>query len=98
MKDLAATAKRKKSHKQKLVDYKGGKCYVCGYNKCNRALEFHHLDPALKDPILFRRISNSKRNIKADLVELDKCVLLCANCHREVHDNLVDLYELNNRS
>lgn len=72
--------------KQRCVDYKGGRCFVCGYKKCLRALEFHHLDPSKKD------FSISKKMAKELTVEvceeLDKCVLLCSNCHREEHYRL----------
>lgn len=70
------------------IKYKGGKCSICGYNKYYGALEFHHLDPNIKE--------NGKQaitNIKKEFLyeELDKCVLLCSNCHREVHANLIQI-------
>lgn len=65
------------------LDYKGNKCECCGYNKCIEALEFHHLDPEEKD------FNISDRDIKLDWdnikEELDKCILTCSNCHREIH-------------
>lgn len=73
-----------RTQKQKAVSYLGGKCSKCGYDKCLSALEFHHLDPKTKDinpSQLMRFVSFDK--LKS---ELDKCVLLCANCHREEHD------------
>lgn len=75
---------RKKLKKQ-AVDYKGGKCMICGYNKCIKALEFHHIDPNEKDFSL-SSVSKCFETIKK---ELDKCILLCANCHREEHDRLL---------
>ena len=79
--------------KQKAVDYKGGKCSSCGYNKCNEALDFHHLDPTKKDfglgnkiDIMMRRNEGSKEELWETIqAELDKCILLCSNCHRELH-------------
>lgn len=69
--------------KQWAVDYKGGKCENCGYDKCISALDFHHKIPTEKDfCISNRNISLHWKNIKE---ELDKCSLLCANCHREEH-------------
>lgn len=69
--------------KQWSLEYKGNKCSCCGYNKCIEALEFHHLNPEEKD------FSLSDRNIKLDWEqikkELDKCILVCSNCHREIH-------------
>lgn len=74
--------------KQKAVDYLGGKCFVCGYNRSLYSLVFHHKNPAEKSFSLSRRQCLSwevKRK------ELDKCVLLCANCHGEVHDGVIEI-------
>ena len=71
--------------KQKCVDYKGSKCFKCNYNACLAALEFHHRNPTEKD----FTISHVRRDFKTVKVELDKCLLLCANCHREIHYALV---------
>jgi len=80
---------RKRNFKQKLVDYKGGKCVKCGYSKSNAALQFHHLDPAEKDFNFgqFRHTSFEKNKDKI-LAELDKCILVCANCHSEIHSGV----------
>ena len=71
-----------RSNKEKAVAYKGGKCEICGYNKCMAAFDFHHINPEEKD----FTIAGGKY-LKWELMkpELDKCRLLCANCHREVH-------------
>ena len=75
--------------KQKMVELKGGCCEICGYNKCNRALVFHHLDPNEKDfGFSTKGITRSWNLIEE---ELKKCVLLCSNCHMEVHDGLIEL-------
>jgi hypothetical protein len=74
--------------KQKWIDYKGGKCTICGYNSCQAALEFHHLDPKLKDFNVSRFHSIKKTDEDKILQELDKCILLCSNCHRELHFNI----------
>jgi hypothetical protein len=75
------------SIKQTLVNTFGGRCQLCGYNRCLGALVFHHRDPSEKDfnISLFR-----KRNVdNFHLIrELEKCVMLCANCHAEVHAGL----------
>ena len=73
---------RQKALKEKAIEYKGGKCQKCGYNKCDGALEFHHRDPSQKKFIISRNLNISWKKLK---VELDKCDLLCANCHREIH-------------
>ena len=69
---------------------RGGKCEVCGYDRCIKALEFHHLDPNEKE----FTISNERIKIKEAIEESAKCVMLCANCHREVHDNIINLEEI----
>lgn len=76
---------KRRAIKDMLIAYKGGKCERCGYNKCNRALEFHHLDPSIKE---FGISTNINRNLDELKAEVDKCILLCSNCHAEVHDEL----------
>ena len=75
------TVARQQEMKRKAVAYKGGKCQVCGYFKCQAALEFHHTGQ--KDFTIANSALSSFEKIKK---ELDKCVMLCANCHREKHD------------
>jgi len=69
-------------YKKDCVLYKGGKCSICGYNKCIGSLVFHHRDPKIKDPNWHRMRSWKLDRIKK---EIDKCVLVCANCHGEIH-------------
>lgn len=77
------TLKRQRDNKNDYINYKGGKCEMCGYSKCPAALQFHHKDPTKKDFGIAQhknvKINNKIRN------ELDKCLLLCANCHAEKH-------------
>lgn len=73
--------------KQRAVDYKGGKCQDCKMTYIIYVYDFHHLDSTEKD----FNISGSKvRNMPWELVqtELDKCILLCSNCHRLRHYDL----------
>ncbi|AFH21427.1 HNH endonuclease [Cronobacter phage CR3] len=84
-----AVARFRRNIKEKAIDYKGGECNVCGYNKCHAALEFHHLDPNEKDFAIGG--SGLTRPFKDIKKELDKCVMLCSNCHREVHAGLIEL-------
>lgn len=67
--------------KLKAIAYKGGKCNCCGYNKYPTALEFHHLDRENKD-FTISKIAHTRSWIRIEN-EIDKCELLCANCHRE---------------
>jgi DNA-binding CsgD family transcriptional regulator len=71
----------KKEKKKLLIEYKGGKCIYCGYNKCIAALEFHHKDPKEKD----FSIANNSYSFEKMKNEVDKCELVCSNCHREIH-------------
>ena len=71
--------------KHQLVLYKGGKCQECGYSKCEGALQFHHLDPNEKDFNLSNKYNNGCFDMDKLKLEVDKCVLLCANCHAEKH-------------
>ena len=77
--------KNEKRNKEKAIEYKGGKCEKCGYDKCNSALEFHHLDPTKKD---FSPSANMNMAWNKIQNEIDKCILVCANCHREIHEKL----------
>lgn len=70
--------------KEKAVELLGGQCSVCGYNRCISALDFHHLVSRQKD----FSISRGTLNFDKIKVELKKCVLVCANCHREIHSGL----------
>jgi hypothetical protein len=77
------TIDRQRKLKKEMVDYKGGKCERCGYDKYIGALEFHHLNPEEKDFTLSHLKIYSFNQVIID--ELDKCMLLCSNCHREIH-------------
>ncbi len=81
------TKNKLRFYKDQCKEYKGGKCQICGYDKCRDALDFHHLDGSKKE----YNISSSSKSFNSKKSELDKCILLCANCHREVHANLIDL-------
>ncbi len=74
-----------RAFKHFLVEYKGGKCEICGYNKCEGALDFHHKNPQEKDVEISKWDFNYNQDIQIYLKEVDKCMLLCANCHREQH-------------
>ena len=80
---ITAVHKRRKKIRQMAIEYKGGQCKTCGYNRCIEALEFHHADSLTKDfSISEKGYTRSWREVQE---ELDKCILLCANCHRELH-------------
>ena len=81
---------RHNEEKRLLVEYKGGKCVCCGYDKCNSCLEFHHINPKEKD---FNISQRNKRTFEETKKELDKCELVCTICHREIHAGIRKLPE-----
>lgn len=84
-----AVAERRKRVKAMLVEYKGGRCQLCGYKKSIAALELHHRDSATKDfGISGQGLTRSLQRVKR---EADKCILVCANCHRELHAGMLQL-------
>ena len=84
-----AVQKRRQNIRKMALEHKGNKCFICGYNKSIKALEFHHLDPKLKDfGISSKGYTRSFKKIRN---EIEKCVLLCSNCHREVHEGITQL-------
>lgn len=83
----------RKKNKIKLVEYKGGKCEICGYDKCIDALEFHHLNPQEKE---FGISCGNTLKFETLKKEADKCILVCANCHREIHSKIKE--EVKNRN
>jgi hypothetical protein len=82
-------ARRRRTVKRILVDEAGGRCAICGYDRCIAALEFHHLDP------LEKRIGVSAFGVAHALdklrAEATKCVLVCSNCHVEVENGVATL-------
>jgi 5-methylcytosine-specific restriction endonuclease McrA len=86
---IKAVQRRREKVRLMAVSYKGGRCQVCGYDRCIEALEFHHLDPTQKDfGISKKGYTRSWEKVKA---EIAKCTLLCANCHREIHAGTLQL-------
>lgn len=67
--------------KRRMVEHKGGRCQICGYERCLRALDFHHLDPTRKRFIIAHGHNRSWDSLRT---ELDECILVCSNCHNEL--------------
>lgn len=84
-----ASCKRKR--KESLVKIMGGKCQLCGYDKTFTALEFHHIDESTKE---FGISDGQSRSLQKQIDEIHKCILVCANCHREIHDGFYSKEEL----
>ena len=84
----AVSAWRRRA-KETLIREAGGRCQLCGYDRCAGALQFHHVDPSTKSFGLGSR--GLARSIDALRREASKCVLLCATCHAEVELGVTEL-------
>lgn len=82
---VESVQKRREAVKKMAVEYKGGECVRCGYKKYIGALEFHHVSDNKEFGIGNRGYTKSWKKIKN---ELDKCILVCSNCHKEIHDEI----------
>ena len=90
-----ATSDFRRRRKENLIKVCGGKCLLCGYNKSNSALEFHHIDSTQK---LYGISANGTcHDLEKDLNEVQKCILVCANCHREIHNEEYSIQELESK-
>ena len=74
------------------LEHLGKKCQVCGYSRCEAALDFHHLDENKKNFGLSQ--NGMTRSWDKTKEELEKCVLLCSNCHRELHAGILQPSEV----
>jgi len=84
--NIAAVKKRRQKVKDSLIEYFGGKCVKCGYDKCTRALCFHHKDPSKKEFAISS--SGHTRSLARNIAEAKKCLLVCHNCHDEIHHEI----------
>ena len=85
----ARVAKRRRKVKRILVEEAGGRCVLCGYDRCVQALHFHHVDPGAKGfSLSFGGYTHGIDRLRR---EAEKCVLVCSNCHAEVESGLVAL-------
>jgi hypothetical protein len=87
-KDLVARRKKRAEKKRKLINYLGGACIFCGYKKVLAALEFHHIDPSQKKYSIANKINCSFETL---LPEVEKCVVVCTNCHAELEAGIISL-------
>ena len=88
---IRAVAKRRRKVKTLAIEYKGGKCQICGYSKFQGALDLHHING--KDKKFGIADKGYTRSWEKVREELDKCVLVCANCHREIEGGITQLPE-----
>ena len=78
--------KQLKNNHVRAIQYLGGKCAHCGYDKYICALDIHHIDPSKKDKMFAHHAFWSWKRLKK---ELENCILLCSNCHRAFHSGLI---------
>jgi hypothetical protein len=81
-----AVTRRHRKVRALLLAEAGGRCALCGYDRCTINLHFHHVDPSSK---VFAVNMAAGKSLAAFRAEAAKCVLLCANCHGEVEAGLV---------
>lgn len=85
---VEAVTKRRRKVKRTLIEAAGGKCQICGYDRCDGALQFHHKNPKEKS---FALSAKQFIAIEKGLEEIKKCILLCANCHAEVENGVIEI-------
>lgn len=74
--------------KRKLIESAKLKCQSCGYDRCAQALDLHHLDPDTKEFSISQSIFDRAITVARVQSEIEKCVVLCCRCHRELHAGL----------
>lgn len=84
---VAATKARRLKDRREIKLKHGGRCSKCGYSKCLAALQFHHTEPNNKNFGITEALRASKSKYSREEIEKEseKCILLCANCHLELH-------------
>lgn len=84
--NVITVVKRRKSN---LIKVFGGRCCLCGFDAYQEALEFHHVNPEEKEFGITRDTSTT--SLEKQLQELKKCILVCSNCHRGIHDGYLQV-------
>lgn len=87
-KAVERTRKMRFKMRKELKDIYGSKCSICGYSKCLAALHFHHLDPKTKKFGINEalKLKTETKITKEEIIEeIKKCILVCSNCHFEIH-------------
>jgi hypothetical protein len=86
---VSDVVERRRRVKRALVQEAGGRCQLCGYDRYQGALAFHHLDPRTKT----RTIANGGAGVGIETLraEAARCVLLCHNCHAEVEGGMTQV-------
>lgn len=88
IKNIEGVRKWRKRTKDIIIEAMGGGCAICGYKKCHTALHLHHLDSATKE-FQFSKVKTNPASWSKIVKELRKCILVCGNCHGEIHEKLI---------
>ena len=91
-----AVKKWRRKTKDRILEAFGGACTMCGYNRCSASLCLHHLDPSKKE-FSFGGVRASAKSWSALVVEMRKCVMVCNNCHGEIHAGITHVPKLARR-
>ncbi|MBR9705542.1 hypothetical protein GOV14_00755 [Candidatus Pacearchaeota archaeon] len=86
--------KARKERKNKLVEAFGSCCSFCKYDRCHKALEFHYVDPSEKN-ITISTLGILTKWVKI-IKEIKKCIMVCSNCHREIHSGMISQKQVKN--
>jgi hypothetical protein len=89
---IAYQTKCRRRYKQKFITMFNNKCSVCNYNKCNDALDFHHIDSNNKKMNI--QFMLNRYSLKKIEEEIKKCILICKNCHNELHAKIDNSYTI----
>jgi hypothetical protein len=79
--------------KEEIRNKFGGKCQICSYDKCQSVLSFHHLPGTDKKFTISDAIVRKRKSDEELVNELKKCILVCANCHGEIHAGITEIPE-----
>jgi hypothetical protein len=77
---------KRRELKKKIISIKGGECQICGYKKYNGSLTLHHINPTQKEITISKAFTWSRI-----VEELPKCILVCFNCHQEIHGGITKI-------
>lgn len=88
---LRKEARRKNMEMDASIKLNRG-CLLCNYNKCADALHWHHLNPHDKEKKIMYRLKKEGSSVETYFREIKKCILVCANCHAEIHNGMHSEY------
>jgi len=82
---------RRQKYKTTIIGFISSGCQICSYNRCFRNIVFHHL----RDKQFSLDERHFQYALQTILDEIRKCIIVCHNCHGEIHDGLISSERLN---